>query len=157
MLMERVAEIVRGWPYDGSLERSEPIKSGSTLVNGDWVTKQSDGTVDKVGSTTVALAGLVIVGNGDSGSAANAGEAVVLWSNFIAKIANYDNTKTYLPGTALAVKNGVITTATAAAVTGASPVTAVTFGDPIVGYVLDVVAGGNGANPQTAHLTMIKA
>jgi hypothetical protein len=152
MLMERVAEIIRGWPYDGSLERSELITTGSTLVNGDWVTKQADGTVDKVGATAVGLVGLVIVGNGDSASAANAGEAVVLWS-----ISNYDGTKTYAPGAALTVKNGVITTAAATVVTGSAPVTSVVLGDPIVGYVLDVVASASGANPQTAHLTIVKA
>jgi hypothetical protein len=144
MLMERVAEVVRGWPYDGSLDRAEKIKASVTLVNGDWVTKQSDNTVDKVGSTAAGLAGLVVVGNGDSSSAANANEAVVLWKNFIAKISNYDGTKTYTPGLALAVKSGVITTATVGT-------------DPVVAYVLDVVAAASGANPQTAHLTIVTA
>lgn len=154
MLMERVAEIVRGWPYDGSLERSEPIKANTTLVNGDWVTKDTDGTVIKVGTSAAALAGLVLVGNGDSASAANAGEAVVLWSNFIAKVSNYDSGQTYAPGTALTAKNGILTVAAAPSATGTSPVTAVSFGDPVIARVLDVVAGSSGANPQTAHLVI---
>lgn len=152
MLMERVAEIVRGWPYDGSMERAEPIKAGVTLVNGDWVTKQSDNTVDKVGASAVGLNGLVLVGNGDSGSAANAGEAVVLWSNFIAKISNYA-AGSYTPGQALTVKNGVLTAATPADPTDVT--SPLTLGDPVVAYVLDVVAGASGANPQTAHLTVL--
>jgi hypothetical protein len=62
MLMERNAEIIRGWPYDGSLERVEVIKTGSTLQNGDWVIKQTDNSVDKSTATTTNAAGLVIVG-----------------------------------------------------------------------------------------------
>ena len=142
MLMERVAEIVRGWPYDGSLDRAEPIKAGATLVNGDWVTKQADGTVDKTAAAAAALAGLVIVGNGDSASASNANEAVVLWSNFIAKIANYDNTATYAPGSPVTVKSGKITLGVAGT-------------DPILGYVLNVQAAATGLNPQTAHLVVL--
>jgi hypothetical protein len=137
MLMERVAEVVRGWPYDGSLDRYEPIKTSSTLVNGDWVQKQSDNTVDKAGSTATAAAGLVIVGNGDSGSAAYAGKAVVLWGNFIANISNYA-AGAYVPGSPLTVKNGVVNLG-------------VPGTDPIVGYVLDVVAS---SSTQTAHLTI---
>jgi hypothetical protein len=149
MLMERNAEIIRGWPYDGSLDRAEPITASATLQNGDWVTKQSDGTVNKVGSTAVGLVGLVFVGNGDSASASNANEAVVLWGNFIAKIANYA-AGSYTPGQALTVKNGVLTAAAA----GNGSSSPVTFGDPIVAYVLEVVAAATGANPQTAHLVV---
>lgn len=149
MLMERNAEIIRGWPYDGSLDRAEVITASASLQNGDWVTKQSDNTVNKVGSTAVGLVGLVVVGNADSASAANANEAVVLWGNFIAKISNYA-AGSYTPGQALTVKSGVLTAATAA--NGSA--TPVTFGDPVVAYVLDVVAAATGANPQTAHLTV---
>lgn len=127
MLMERVAEVIRGWPYDGSLDRYEPIKAGSTLVNGDWVAKQSDGTVDKVGATAKASVGLVVAGNGDSGSASTSGKAVVLWGNFIARVSNYA-AGSYAPGDAVAVKNGVVTAAGT---------------DPVIGYVLDVVAAGS--------------
>jgi hypothetical protein len=151
MLMERVAEIIRGWPYDGSLDRAEKIESGSTLVNGDWVQKQADGGVAKVGSTATKAAGLVIVGNGDSASASNANEAVVLWGNFIAHISNYDNTQTYVPGSALTAKNGILTLATAANMSATPP----SLGDPVIAYVLDVVASSGFPNPQTAHLTIV--
>lgn len=137
MLMERNAEIIRGWPYDGSLERVEPIKSGSTLQNGDWVTKQTDNTVDKVGATASNSVGLVIVGNGDSSSSAYAGKAVVLWGNFLANISNYA-AGAYVPGSPITVKNGQV----ALGVAGT---------DPIVGFVLDVVAA---SSTQTAHLTI---
>jgi len=137
MLMERVAEVIRGWPYDGSLDRYEAIKSGSTLVNGDWVQKQSDNTVDKAGSTATAAAGLVIVGNGDSGSAAYAGKAVVLWGNFIAKITSYA-AGAYAPGSPITIKNGVVNLGNGTT-------------DPVAGYVLDVVAAGA---TETAHLTV---
>lgn len=137
MLMERNAEIIRGWPYDGSLERVEPIKSGSTLQNGDWIIKQSDNTVDKVGATASNAVGLVLVGNGDSSSSAYSGKAVVLWGNFLAKISNYA-AGAYAPGSPITVKNGQV----ALGVVGT---------DPIVGFVLDVVAS---STTETAHLTI---
>lgn len=137
MLMERVAEVVRGWPYDGSLDRYEAIKTGSTLVNGDWVQKQSDNTVDKAGATATNAVGLVIVGNGDSGSAAYAGKAVVLWGNFIANVSNYA-AGAYAPGSPVTVKNGVVNLGNGTT-------------DPVVGFVLDVVAS---SSTQTAHLTI---
>jgi hypothetical protein len=146
MLMERTAEIIRGWPYDGSLERVEPIKAGSTLQNGDWVTKQTDGTVDKVGATASNAVGLVIVGNGDSSSAAYSNKAVILWGNFLAKISNYA-AGSYTNGQALTAKNGVLAAATAPN-GSASPVT---FGDPVVGFVIDVIAA---STTETAHLVV---
>lgn len=138
MLMERTAEIIRGWPYDGALDRVEPITAGTTLVNGDWVVKAADNTVGF--SATAAgngQAGLVVVGNGDSASAAYTGKAVVLWSNFIAKLSNY-TAGTYAPGNNLTVKSGKVTLA------GAS--------DPVIGTVLEVVAAGT---TETAHLTVV--
>ena len=137
MKMDYNAEIIRGWPYDGSLDRNEPIKSGVTLTNGDWVTKATDGSVDKVGSTATGFAGLVVQGNGDSASAVNSGKAVVLWGNFLAKIANFDATASYAPGSPLTAKSGKLTLA------GGS--------DPVVGYVLDVVAA---STSNTAHLVV---
>lgn len=137
MKMEYTAEIIRGWPYDGSLDRNEPIKASVTLTNGDWVAKQSDGTVDKSGASANAFVGLVIQGNGDSGSAVNSNKAVVLWGNFIAKISNYDTGASYAPGSPLTAKSGKLTLATGT--------------DPIVGHVLDVVANGATA---TAHLVV---
>lgn len=138
MKMDYSAEIIRGWPYDGALDRNEPIKAGSTLFNGDWVMKQSDGTVDKVSTTTTAAAGLVIQGNGDSATAVNSKRAVVLWGNFLAKISNFDATATYAPGSPLTAKSGKLTLG-------------VVGTDPIIGYVLDVVTVGALA---TAHLVV---
>lgn len=137
MKMEYTAEIIRGWPYDGSLDRNEPIKAGVTLTNGDWVAKQTDGTVDKSGASATAFVGLVIQGNGDSGSSVNSNKAVTLWGNFIAKISNYDTGASYAPGSPLTAKLGKLTLATGT--------------DPIVGHVLDVVASGTTA---TAHLVV---
>lgn len=137
MKMEYTAEIIRGWPYDGSLDRNETIKSSVTLTNGDWVAKQSDGTVDKSGASANAFVGLVIQGNGDSGSAVNSNKAVVLWGNFIAKISNYDTGASYVPGSPLTAKSGKLTLATGA--------------DPIVGHVLDVVTV---SATNTAHLVV---
>lgn len=148
--MERVAEVIRGWPNDGAVERSELIKAGASLQNGDWVVKQTDGTVDKIG-TTAGLAGLVIVGNTDSASASNANKAVILWSNFIAKVSNADGTKTYTTGANLTAKSGVLTLATAPNMSATPP----TLGDPVVATVLDVVAAATGLNAETAHLVVL--
>lgn len=137
MKMDYSAEIIRGWPYDGSLDRNEPIKSGITLFNGDWVSKETDGTVSKVGATASGFAGLVIQGNGDSASAVNSNRAVVLWGNFLAKISNFDATATYAPGSPLTAKSGKLTLAAGS--------------DPIIGYALDVVAVGTAS---TAHLVV---
>ena len=153
MLMERNAEIIRGWPYDGALDRAEVITASATLVNGDWVAKQADNTVNKSGATASNAVGLVFVGNGDSASATNSNKAVVLWKNFVAKIANYDTVPTYAPGNHVTVKNGKITLAVEATGTGST----YTPADPFVGIVLDVVAAATGANPETAHLTIAVA
>lgn len=72
MKMEYAAEILRGWPADGARERTEIVSQGATLVNGDVVCMQADGTVNKVGATKSKRVGLVIRGNGDSASNANA-------------------------------------------------------------------------------------
>lgn len=72
MKMEYTAEILRGWPADGARERTEIVTQGVTLVNGDVVSMQADGTVNKVGATKSKRVGLVIRGNGDSASNANA-------------------------------------------------------------------------------------
>jgi hypothetical protein len=72
MKLEYTAQIVRGWPADGALERAELVKQGSLLVNGDLVEMQVDGTVDRVSATKSRKVGLVIRGNGDSPAAANA-------------------------------------------------------------------------------------
>lgn len=138
MKMDYNAEIVRGWPYDGSLDRNETIKAGVTLYNGDWVQKQTDGSVDKSGAAAAAFVGLVVQGNGDSASAVNSKKAVVLWGNFLAKISNYDTGASYVPGSPLTAKSGKLTLG-------------VVGTDPIVGHVLDVVTAGA---DRTAHLVV---
>lgn len=142
MKMEYNVQILRGWPYDGAMDRAETVKSGSTLSNGDWVAKQSDGTVDKVGATKTAAAGLVVRGNGDStstlvsisaasgsGSSGISGfkKCTVLWGGFIAQIKNLPNSVTFTAGAAVCIQNGMIQLATGT--------------DPIIGYVLDVNTG----------------
>lgn len=138
MKMEYSAMIRRGWPNEGALDRAEPIAAGSTLVNGDWVAKQADGTVAKSGAAASNSVGLVVSGNGDAASAANSGKAVVLWSGFIADISNYA-AGAYVPGSTVTAKSGQI----ALNVGGT---------DPVVGHVLDVVAG---SGSETAHLTIM--
>lgn len=143
MLMERNAEIVRGWPYDGSLDMTEAIASGQTLSNGDWVTPASGGvTLTSAGASSTA--GLVVQGNGDSGSAAYSNKAVVLWGNFIAKIKNY-TAGAYAAGSPITIKSGKV----ALGVVGT---------DPIIGFVLKVVTAnaamvtGNVDAPNDAYL-----
>lgn len=143
MKMERTAEVIRGWPYDGSLNRAEPITTGATLVNGDWVVKQADGTVNAgTVSYANATAGLVVVGNGDSGSASNSGKAEVLWGNFIAKVSNF-TAGSYVPGAPVTVASGKIALATLD--------TATDNGSVVIGHVLDVVAA---SATQTAHVVI---
>lgn len=128
MKMEYNVNVVRGWPNEGALDRVERIKSGQSLSNGDWVTKDTDGTVILNGATKTAAAGLVIRGNADSGSGAYTSKATVLWGNFIAQIKNLPAAVTFTPGAALCIQNGKIQLATGT--------------DPIIGYVVDVVAAG---------------
>jgi len=125
--MERKAEVTRGWPYDGAIDTVQAIKAAVTLVNGDWVELQADGTVDKVSATKTNRAGLVIQGNGDSGSAAYTGKAVVLWTNFVVRVSNAVGS--FTPGTAVTAQNGVL-------------VPGVVGTDPILGHVLSVAAAG---------------
>lgn len=136
MKMERKAEIIRGWPYDGARDRVEPIKAATTLVNGDWVAKETNGTV-AIAADSAKGVGLVVVGNGDSSSAASSGKAVVLWGNYIAKISNFDTAATYVPGGFVKVAAGKLTSAATAA--------------EAVGTVVDVVAAGADA---TAHIVV---
>jgi hypothetical protein len=124
MKMEYNAQILRGWPYEGALDRAESIKTGVTLLNGDWVQKQADNTVDKVSATKTANAGLVVRGNGDSLSGVATAKATVLWGNFIAQIKT---ATVFTPGQALTVQSGAL-------------VAGVVGTDPIVGYVLDVIS-----------------
>lgn len=128
MKMEYTAMVRRGWPNEGALDRAEPIKVGATLVNGDWVAKQADGTVDKSGAAASGAVGLVMAGNGDAASAANSGKAVVLWSNFIVQVSNFA-AGAYVPGSPVTAKSGQLALGNGTT-------------DPVVGTVLDVVAAG---------------
>lgn len=138
MKMEYTAMIRRGWPNEGALDRAELIKTGVTLVNGDWVAKQSDGTVDKSAAGASAAVGLVVSGNGDAASAANSGKAVVLWSGFIVDISSYA-AGAYAPGSPVTVKSGQVALGNGTT-------------DPEIGRVLDVVAA---SGTETAHLTIL--
>lgn len=140
MKMEYTAMIRRGWPNEGALDRAEPIKAGATLVNGDWVAKQADGTVDKSAAAASAAVGLVISGNGDAASAKNTNLAVVLWSNFIVQTSNYA-AGAYAPGSMVTVKSGQIALGTVGT-------------DPELGRVLDVVAGD--ANNTASLVILVK-
>lgn len=169
------AEVKRGWPMDGSLDRDEPIYTNAgvvaTLQCGDWVQKRADNTVGLALNAKTASAGMVVSGNADSASSAYTSKATVLWGNFIAEVtysgsgSNPAVTSTttsgsgtnpvavgsFTPGTALTVLNGQLVPAQAG-VMGTS------FPDPIVGYVLDVVAASTstvntGSGPVSAAPT----
>lgn len=130
MKMEYAFEVIRGYPQDGALDRVEPIKAGVTLKNGDVVAKQTDGTVDLVGATASNKVGVVIQGNGDSSSSASSGKAVVLWSNYIARVSSTAYTAgAYVPGSNVTGKSGKF---------------ALDAGtDPVIGVVLEIVAEDN--------------
>jgi hypothetical protein len=140
MKMEYVAMVRRGWPNEGAVEAAEPIKVGASLKNGDWVMKQTDGTVDLTSATAAnnVVCGLVIAGNFDAASAANTNLATVLWSNFVVDVSNHDTAPTYAPGNALMSVSGKLTLATGT--------------NPVVGYVLKVVQS---SATDTAHLQVL--
>jgi hypothetical protein len=152
MKMEYTAMVRRGWPNEGAVEAAEVIKTGVTLVNGDWVCKQADGTVDKASATALnnVFSGLVIAGNGDNAitvgstsyagtnSNANTNKAVVLWSGFIVDVSNFDATPTYAPGNAVMTVSGKLTLWTT--------------GNPVAGHVLAVVPG---SATETARLQVL--
>lgn len=135
-IMERVAEVVRGWPGEGALEQDMPIKAAVTLVNGDVVEMQADGTVDKVSATANERVGLVVKGNGDSSSVSNSNKAVVLWGSYIVRVSNAAGTIT--PGTRVTGKNGVFT--------------ADAGSDPIVGFCINVTPA---SATNTASVTLV--
>lgn len=102
MLMDSVAQVLRGWPYDGARDSNEQIQQGAVLKNGDVVTAQLDGTVNKVGATSVGMAGLVVRGNGDASS--NAGS-----------IARFMTPQPAYATTAIAWASGYVTVTTGSA------------------------------------------
>jgi hypothetical protein len=129
MKMEYTAEVLRGWPGEGALERAEVIKTGSTLVNGDIVEKQADGTVDKISTTETGYCGLVVRGNGDAQSSVNSNKALVLWGNYIVRIKAAQVVGTVTPGVAVAGGGA-----------GAAGKFRQATGAPIVGFCLFVQA-----------------
>lgn len=137
MLMDHTVDILRGWPYDGALDLTETIATGSSLSMGDWVEAQANGTVAVTSSTATNNAGLVLQGNADSASSVNSNKAVVLWSNWIGKVSNY-TAGTYAPGDKLTVISGKLAKA------GSS--------DPVIGFVKAVVAA---SATTTAHLVVV--
>ena len=136
MKMERVFEIIRGWPQDGSLDNYETIASGVTLVNGDVVYVKSDGTIDKVGATANGKVGVVVFGNGDEPSCAVSNKALVVWGNYIAKFSNASGS--FAPGDGVTGKNGVPTKDAGT--------------DPTFGFVTKVVAA---SGTETAHIIVV--
>lgn len=94
MKMDYTAEVLRGWPADGARERLEIVSAGATLVNGDVVQMQADGTVNKVVGVKTRHAGLVVRGNGDSASGANVN------GKFMTQVAKAASGVTFTPGAA---------------------------------------------------------
>lgn len=141
MKMEYNVDILRGWPNDGARERYETIKAAVTLNNGDWVAPQTDGTVDKVGTLGAGAgtraAGLVVRGNGDAASGANTNKAVVLWGNFIARVANY-TAGAYVAGSNVTVDAGKIRLAAST--------------DVVTGHVIRIIPV---STTETAHLVVV--
>jgi len=132
-------EILRGWPGDGALDQAMPIATSTTLSNGDVVVTQSDGvTVAKVGTgATNGAVGLVVRGNGDTslnvGSSVNSNKAVVLWSNYVARVKQAYVYK----GSAVTIGDPL----TAGGANGGGIFKVGTPGtDPIIGYVIGITA-----------------
>lgn len=139
--MEYNVDILRGWPNDGARERYETIKASVTLSNGDWVAPQADGTVDKVGTLGAGAgtraAGLVVRGNGDAASSVNSNKCVVLWGNFIARVANY-TAGAYVAGSNVTVDGGKIRLAAST--------------DVVAGHVIRIIPV---STTETAHLVVV--
>jgi len=147
MLMTSKINVIRGWPYDGALDLVETTRTASgvqdTLSKGDWVVKNSNGSVSK-------SAGLVVQGNGDSStysvngvtignSAMNTGKVVVLWGNFIADYQTPGGVPAGLAaGTPFTIKLGEIA--------------AVVTTDPVIGYILGTQAAVTGK--ESAHVRL---
>lgn len=151
MLMESRAVITRGWPADGSRERVEPIAASTTLVNGDFVTKDASGNLIKTTGITRAC-GLVVRGNGDSAACANTNTAVVVWGNCVVSLSGagtladgttaastYAASGSWAPGAMVASAASGQVQYSAGAVTD-------------IGFVLEVVAATAGV--QTVHLNV---
>jgi hypothetical protein len=164
MLMEYTAMVRRGWPNEGAIDRAENIKALTTLSNGDWVTRQADGSVDKAGTAgnLSTIVGLVVSGNGDTSaipvvisgvtipglftgnSSAVTGKAVVLWSGFTVEVSNF-------AGAIGSFANGAAVTTKAA--NPGQLVVGVVGTDNIVGHVIGITPGVAGRD--TASITIL--
>lgn len=170
MLMTYQAEVIRGWPYDGSLDLSEPIKATVTLSNGDWVVKQADGTVDKVPTAAGAISnqavGLVISGNGDAAvtsvnginvgnSAQNANQNSLNVTTGLGNVVT-NGRAVVLWGNFIAdVQNPaglVIAPGTPFTFKSGVIAAATASTDPVIGYVLAVVGNSGSATTETSRL-----
>lgn len=85
-IMEYPAEFLRGWPVDGALELSYPIKSGQSLKVGNTVTISTAGEI-LVTAADTAFSGIVVRGNADDKSVAASNKAIVLWGHYIVKVS----------------------------------------------------------------------
>ena len=121
MYMDATAQVIRGFPYDGARDSVELVQAGASLQNGDVVTMQPDGTVNKVGASAVAMAGLVFRGNADSPSAANS-------------LGQYPTPQPALTISAIAWANGTVTVTTSTAHGYSSGYSVVIAGNTPTGY-----------------------
>ena len=87
MQMEYPAEFLRGWPVDNGLELDYPIASGQNLSAGmTVVTNGSKEVIATTGAVPTGF-GIVVRGNVDDKSVANARKAIVLWGHYIVKLS----------------------------------------------------------------------
>ena len=151
MNMEYPFEVIRGWPNDGALDNVDyevdaTALASDTFAAGDVVMLNSSAKLVKTGATATNACGFIVRGPSDSASVGVSGNRpVVLWGNFIAKTQKFNTGSSYSPGTALTSKNGVLDVAGAG-----TPGTS--FPDPVVGYVMDVVAA---VGSEPAHLVIV--
>lgn len=87
MNMEYPAEFLRGWPVDGGLELSYPIKAAEELSVGMTVKTNASGEVQATTGTTPTGFGIVVRGNVDDKSVAASNKAIVLWGHYIVKLS----------------------------------------------------------------------
>jgi len=155
--------VVRGWPSDGALDRLETVTTGSTVSQGDVVFKFTDGTVQKTTSGTVTgYVGLVMKGNGDppnttgvTNSVVNAGnKAVVLWSNYIVMVSNYDTSPSPAWAPGVAVTSGGSATA-AGKFTTITATTSATTASQVCGFCLNVIPATTGISGTTAAVVIL--
>jgi hypothetical protein len=161
-IMSYNVEVLRGWPNDGARDNYETPKALEVNhQNGDLVQPTTGNVVTNLGITGTAMgvgagngcfAGLVMSGAQDSGSAAYAGNEVVLWGNAIVRVATTavgDATNGYLGHFPALNAAGQKVTCRATANGAKLRYDLAGTGDAVVGFVKEVntlVAGINTAN-----------